>query len=85
VSDPTVDDLKAQRDEAAAKLKALDKEHADKVAAVLEKHDAEGLLSELDALANTAPDANVGRPLIQARLHLRNCLRMAQAAIRRAG
>lgn len=82
MSDPTVDELKAQKAAADAALKAAAQAHADKVADALKTHDAAGLLENVSALIAGAPTEKMAQNLRGGVLSLRNGLRLLQAATR---
>ncbi len=82
MSDPVVEDLKAQKAAADTALKDAAKAHADKVTALLAQHDATGLLENAASLIAGAPTEKMAQNLRSGVLSLRNGLRLLQAATR---
>ena len=82
MSDPTVEELKAQKAAADTALTDAAKAHAEKVSALLTLHDAPALLEGVAALIDGAPTEKMAQNLRNGVVSLRNGLRLIQAATR---
>ncbi len=82
MADPTVDDLKAQKAAADTALHEAAVAHANKITALMEKHEVLGLLEGATALVDGCPLDMQQTHMRQGVLMLRNGLRLMQAATR---